>query len=65
MIKKPQESWNRPDSNFFLRFLSTIDFSLQVILSIGIVLLLSLLLFVILRDRFQTFNYLVEAIHSM
>ena len=65
MVKKSQESWNQPETNILLRVLATIDFSLEVILSIGVVILLSFVLFIVARDRFQTFNYLVDLIHSL
>ena len=65
MVKKSHEAWDQPNSNIILRLLATIDFSLEVILSVGVVILLSFIFFIVLRDRFQTFNYLVELIHTL
>ena len=64
MVRRTREPWEQANSNFILRFISTVDFSLQVILSTGVVILLGILIALILRDRFQTLNYIVAAIRS-
>jgi len=64
MVRKPQEEWSPPKVTWLTRLLSVFDFSMQVVLGVGVVMLLSVVVYLVMRDRFQTVDYILMALRA-